>query len=109
MREWSVSHIVQENSQHGCGGLCIGDINVFLLENRDGFVHEVHRSQRVQQARVHGAGIDKKTQSELTDTGQALQIGVLQYMIQHSIGNVEKTKYGVIDDLARGSHKLQTC
>jgi hypothetical protein len=106
VRKRAVADIVEQDGNK-CA-LCIFSSNNMSpgFENGDGFLHQVHGSQRMLETGVQGSGIDQVGQSELFDAAQTLEIGMLNQVEDESARDVYKPVDRVVDYFPFLLHRL---
>ena len=101
MREGSVPHIVQQDSNLHRLGLVIGNLHSFTTQRVYGFSHQEEGAQRMLKSRVLRTGIHHAREPQLLDTMQALHHGVCHHLHDQPLRNIDEPEHRVIDNLAR--------
>ena len=77
----------------------------FVAQCSESFLHEVHSSEGVEESGVHGARVDEVAESELSDTAESLDVGVLEDVVDEFIRNGEESEDRVVDYFAFVGHE----
>lgn len=104
VRERSVSEVVEQDSDGSGLSFLVGDGYAFLLQGAEGFLHEVHSSEGVEEAAMHSSGVDEVGQPELADTIKSLHVGVLQDIVNEVGRDIQKSEDGVVNNFAFIGH-----
>lgn len=75
--ERAVTDVMEKNSSESGFFLRVGDVVSSTAEMSDGFLREVHGSERVDETCMCVARIDKIGETQLSDTCESLDIRVL--------------------------------
>ena len=88
--------------QNGCfDGFCFGveDEISLLLERPDSLGHQVKSTDGMLKSCVTGTWIDHRCQSQLINTIETLEQGMLHDAVEQSAWYLDKPEYRVVDDL----------
>ena len=105
VREGSVADIVQHDGGGKSFGFCIGDFMAFQTQLTDGFGYQKHGTGDMLKATMRGAWIHYLRQSQLNDTREAIQVGMLVQIVQKSGRQVDKPEYRIVDYFLFGIHR----
>lgn len=94
----TVSNVVQEDGSPNSFFFRVENEVAFALEGVDGETHKMEGSNGMLEAGVLCSWIDHTGESELLDTAQTIEVRVLDDVEKQSLGNANKSEYGVVDD-----------
>ena len=72
----------------------------------NGFLHQVHCTQRMTETAVHRTRVNEVRQAELTNTVETLHVRMLQHIVYQVIRDGQKTEDRVVNDFSFIGHTL---
>src|SRR5258706_15956164 len=74
MRKRPMTNIVQENGDLRGFKFYFTDVDIFFAQAFKRPAHQMHGSNRMMKSRMHRSGVNKVTDTQLTDESQSLKI-----------------------------------
>ena len=99
MRERAVPDVVHQDGSLNGFRFGIKDEVSLLLKRSDSLRHQVKSTDGMLKSCMTGTGIDHRCQTQLIDSVETLEQGMLHDAVEQSAGYLDESEYRVVDDL----------
>jgi len=77
----------------------VADLDAFASKSFENTTHEVHCTQSVLKPGMIGSGVNKVSQSQLTDVAKSLKYGMLYQIEKKIVVDRDESVNGIVNDL----------